>query len=132
MFNWRASHDKSHGFRIRRLRTRGDAEAINRLYAQRHMVGVDPSFVWQNRLSRTLSYFVAEDVGDGTIIGTVTGVDHVSAFDDPENGSSLWCLAVDPQAPHPGVGQALVEQLADHYLARGRAFMDLSVMHDNA
>ncbi|MBW3566652.1 MAG: N-acetylglutaminylglutamine synthetase [Proteobacteria bacterium] len=132
MFNWRSRTARAKGFRVRRLRTRGDAEAINRLYAQRHMVGVDPSFVWQERLSRTLTYFVAEDVADGTIIGTVTGVDHFNAFEDPEQGSSLWCLAVDPQAPHPGVGQALVAQLADYYQARGRAFMDLSVMHDNS
>ncbi|HEX7047507.1 MAG TPA: N-acetylglutaminylglutamine synthetase [Gammaproteobacteria bacterium] len=131
MFNWRSSREQSKSFRVRKLRTRGDAEAINRLFAQRHMVDIDPSFVWQNRLSRTLTYFVAEDVVDGTIIGTVTGVDHVDAFDDPEDGSSLWCLAVDPQAAHPGIGQALVAQLADHYQARGRAFMDLSVMHDN-
>ena len=132
MFNWRSIHENPKGFRVRRIRTRSDTEAINRLYALRHMVGVDPDFVWQNRLSKTLSYFIAEDVQDGTIIGTVTGVDHVNAFDDPEDGSSLWCLAVDPQAAHPGIGQALVAQLADHYHARGRAFMDLSVMHDNA
>src|SRR5690606_12045743 len=53
------------------------------------------------------------------------------AFGDPENGSSLWCLAVDPQASHPRVGEALVRTLAEHYQARGRNFMDLSVMHDN-
>ncbi|HEX7031099.1 MAG TPA: N-acetylglutaminylglutamine synthetase [Gammaproteobacteria bacterium] len=131
MFNWRSGHGHPKSFRVRKLRTRGDAEAINRLFSQRHMVDIDPSFVWQNRLSKTLTYFVAEDVADGTIIGTVTGVDHVNAFDDPEDGCSLWCLAVDPQAAHPGIGQALVAQLADHYQARGRAFMDLSVMHDN-
>src|SRR5690606_10667804 len=57
--------------------------------------------------------------------------DHAEAFDAPENGSSTWCLAVDPQAPHPGIGRALVAHIADFYAARGRAFMDLSVMHDN-
>lgn len=131
LFNWRSSSPPPASYRIRRVRTRGDAEAVNRLYSQRQMVGVDPAFVWRKRSSQTLTYFVAEDVNDGRIIGTVTGVDHKHAFDDPENGSSLWCLAVDPQSPHPGVGQMLVAQLADHYLARGRAFMDLSVMHDN-
>src|SRR5690606_1273118 len=90
MFNWRSGFEKPKGFRVRKLRTRGDAEAINRLFAQRHMVDIDPSFVWQNRLSRTLTYFVAEDAADGSIVGTVTGVDHVNAFDDPEDGSSLW------------------------------------------
>ena len=29
---------------------------------------------------------------------------HVAAFGDPENGSSLWALAVDPQANVPSVG----------------------------
>lgn len=131
MFNWRTPPAKTHGFCVRRIRTHDDAVAINRLYALRHMVSVDSDFLWEHRLSQTLSYFIAEDTAAGTVIGTVTGVDHVHAFDDPENGSSLWCLAVDPQARHPGIGQALVAQLADHYLARGRAFMDLSVMHDN-
>ena len=60
------------------------------------------------------------------------GVDHVSAFGDPERGSSLWALSVDPQAGVPGIGQALVRHLAEHYQARGRAYMDLSVMHDNS
>jgi len=59
-------------------------------------------------------------------------VDHARAFEDPENGSSLWCLAVDPQASFPGIGENLVRTLAEHFQARGRSFMDLSVMHDNA
>ncbi len=59
------------------------------------------------------------------------GVDHSTAFGDPENGASLWSLAVDPQASVPGIGQALVRQLAEHYQARGRAYLDLSVLHDN-
>ncbi len=130
MFNWRAPQERQHGFRVRRLRTHEDARAMNELFAKRHMVSVDVDFLQAHRSSQTLTYFIAESA-DGEIIGTVTGVDHVHAFDDPENGSSLWCLAVDPQASQPGVGQALVTQLAEHYLARGRAFMDLSVMHDN-
>ncbi len=48
------------------------------------------------------------------------------------SGASLWCLAVDPQAKTPGVGEALVCHLAEHYMARGRSYIDLSVMHDNA
>jgi GNAT-family acetyltransferase (TIGR03103 family) len=60
------------------------------------------------------------------------GVDHYRAFNDMENGASLWALAVDPQASQPGVGRALTASLADHFAARGRDYMDLSVMHDNA
>ncbi|HET6725772.1 MAG TPA: N-acetylglutaminylglutamine synthetase [Gammaproteobacteria bacterium] len=131
MHNYRAARVRPRGFSVRRLRTRGDAEAVNKIYCTRGMVEVDPAFVWRNRKSRNLTYLIAEDEEDGRIIGTVTGVDHRHAFDDPENGSSLWCLGVHPAARHPGVGEALVTHLADHYHARGRAFMDLSVMHDN-
>ncbi|MDO3378880.1 N-acetylglutaminylglutamine synthetase [Geoalkalibacter halelectricus] len=119
------------GFVVRRLQSEAEAAEINRIYAARQMVPVDPDFVWRHRGSRVLTYLVAVDEVSGEIIGTATGVDHRNAFADPENGSSLWCLAVAPQSPHPGVGQALTEYLAGHFLARGRAFMDLSVLHEN-
>jgi len=133
---WLATHRtpkaRPRGFAIRKLRTLRDGEAANRVYASRGMVQVDPArFMYDHRGSKVLTYFLAVDRETNEVIGTVTGIDHVEAFDDPENGSSLWCLAVDPQVGHPGVGQALVAQLAEHYIARGRAFMDLSVMHDN-
>jgi GNAT-family acetyltransferase (TIGR03103 family) len=59
------------------------------------------------------------------------GVDHMRAFNDPERGSSLWCLAVDPQTRHPRIGEALVRRIVDHFRARGAAFLDLSVLHTN-
>ncbi len=59
------------------------------------------------------------------------GLDGVEAFADPQHGASLWALAVAPQAAHPGVGEALVRYLAEHYQARGREWMDVSVLHDN-
>ncbi|MCB0970911.1 MAG: GNAT family N-acetyltransferase, partial [Acidimicrobiales bacterium] len=46
--------------------------------------------------------------------------------------SSLWCLAVDPVATTPGVGELLVRTLIEYFQARGRAYLDLSVVHDNA
>lgn len=131
LHSWLPGRVRLRTIAIRKLRTRRDAEAINRIYASRHMVEVDPEFIWRRRKARELTYLVAEDVQRKEIVGTVTGVDHAEAFGDPENGSSLWCLAVDPRATQPGIGRALVAHLADHYLARGRAFVDLSVMHDN-
>jgi GNAT-family acetyltransferase (TIGR03103 family) len=95
------------------------------------MVQVPPHFFHDQRNSRVLTYFVAVDSATNNVIGSVTGVDHARAFEDPENGSSLWCLAVDPQASFPGIGETLVRTLAEHFQARGRSFMDLSVMHDN-
>lgn len=119
------------GFTVRRLTSEQDAEAVNRIYVSRNMVPVDPEFFWRNRESRALTYFVAEDDQSGEILGTVTGVDHSRVFEDPWNGSSLWCLAVDPQAALPGIGEALVRRLAEHFVSRGSSYMDLSVLHDN-
>lgn len=130
--NFRPSKVQPRGFIVRRLQSQADAESLNRIYASRGMVTTRPvSFPWTRRRSKIITYLVAEDRDSGEVIGTVTGIDHVHAIDDPDKGSSLWCLAVDPQAAHPGVGQALTLRLAEHYLAQGRAFMDLSVMHDN-
>ena len=128
---YRPSRKGPKGYFIRRLTSQADAEAINRIYAARGMVTVPPEFFWAKRDARTIIYFVAEDEKTGEVLGTVTGVDHVRAFDDPERGSSLWCLAVDPSARHPGIGEALVRRLAEYFTTRGAAFLDLSVLHDN-
>ena len=128
---YRVAPRRRKGFHIRRLTTREDAEAVNAIYAQRKMVPVPPEFFWSQRDGRKLTVLVAEDAETGAILGSVMGVDHARAFDDPERGSSLWCLAVSPQAPHAGLGESLVRRLAEHFKGRGAAFMDLSVLHDN-
>lgn len=121
----------STAFRVRKLQTEADARGVNAIYALRHMVTLDPTFIFAERRSGLLVYLVAEDTTTGEIIGTVTGVDHVEAINDPESGCSLWALAVHPQTTHPGVGMALVTHLIEHFMARGRDYIDLSVMHDN-
>ena len=128
---YRSDPRRPRGYFIRRMSSEQDANEVNRIYQSRGMVQVHPGFFWSNRDNRALTYFVAEDETTGAIIGTVTGVHNRRAFNDPENGSSLWCLAVDPQATQPGIGEALVRRLAEHFQARECAFMDLSVMHDN-
>lgn len=129
--NYKPARDRPKGFTIRRLSSASDAEAINRIYAANQMVQVDPDFLWHKRDSRVVTIFVAEDNDSGDIIGTVTGVDHSRAFDDPERGSSLWCLAADPTARLARIGDALTRHLAGYFQARGCGFMDLSVLHDN-
>jgi GNAT-family acetyltransferase (TIGR03103 family) len=129
---YRQGRRRPSGFWVRRLRSRADAEALNRIYANLGMVTVPVDFLLNHRHSRRIVHLVAEEEGTGRVIGTVTGLDHHRAFGDPEHGSSLWCLAVDPQSSQPGIGEALTRYLAEHYHARGRAFLDLSVMHDNA
>ncbi|HSI92646.1 MAG TPA: N-acetylglutaminylglutamine synthetase [Jiangellaceae bacterium] len=119
------------GVLVRTIGEPSDAHQINRIYAARNMVTADPDLIWDNQRTRTFTYLVAEDERSGDIVGTVTGVDHVLAFGDPEGGASLWCLAVDPQTSRPGVGEALVRVLSERYIGRGRAHLDLSVMHDN-
>jgi len=128
---YRPSRKVRPGFTVRRLTNLEDAEAVNKIYASRGMVPVRPDFFWRKRDSRAFTYLVAEDDQSGAIIGTVTGIDHARAFGDPHHGSSLWCLAVDPQTRHSGVGEALVRRLAEVLMARGVATLDLSVLHDN-
>ena len=128
---YRPAHLRARGFTIRLMNSREDAEAVHNLYIRRHMVPPDTEFLLEHRASRVLTYLLAVDAENDHIVGTVMGVDHKSAFGDPERGTSLWALAVDPQASVPGIGQALVRHLVEHYQARGRAYMDLSVMYDN-
>lgn len=121
------------GFTVRRLRSRADVDAINAIYRARRMVPVDPAVVWGQRANRSLHYVLAEDRCSGEVLGVAMGLDHEQAFGDPapDAGASLWALAVAPQAAHPGVGEALVRYLAEQFQARGRTYMDLSVLHDN-
>lgn len=120
------------GFHVRTLESRDDADEINRVYVRCGMVPAPTDLIWANhRDQESVDYLVAVSDEDGTVLGTVTGVDHATLFADPEDGSSLWTLAVDPAAPLPGVGAALTRALAALYRSRGRAYMDLSVTHDN-
>lgn len=118
------------GIEVRPIGTRAEADEVNRILAASGMVPVAADFAYARRDDEVLTYAVAVDES-GTVLGTVTGVDHVTAFGDPEGGSSLWTLAVDPQAGRPGVGEALVRYLLELYRARGRRFMDLSVLATN-
>ncbi len=119
------------GFVIRRLQNEEDIAAVQRIYAQHGMIQPPADFLLRRRGARVLVHLVAVNQQGGEVIGTVTGVDHLAAYNDPDNGASLWCLAVDHRAPYPGVGEALVRALAEQFIARGRARLDLSVMHDN-
>jgi len=121
------------GFTVRTLESADDADAMNRVYLRCGMVSAPVDVIWDNHLHREpVDYLVAVRDDDGTVVGTVTGVDHKRLFSDPENGSSLWTLAVDPTSSLPGVGAALTLALAAIYRDRRRAYMDLSVAHDNA
>ncbi|MBB2990067.1 GNAT-family acetyltransferase (TIGR03103 family) [Mycolicibacterium iranicum] len=121
------------GFHIRTLESRHDADEMNRVYVRCGMVPAPTDVLWDNHLDQpSVDYLVAVSDDDGTVLGTVTGVDHKALFSDPEEGSSLWTLAVDPAATLPGVGAALTRSLAALYRERGRSYMDLSVTHDNA
>jgi GNAT-family acetyltransferase (TIGR03103 family) len=119
------------GVAVRPFAGPDDAEAINRIYTAAGMVTAPPEVMQANHESPVFHYLVATDTLTDEIIGTVTGIDHHEAFGDPEQGSSLWCLAVDPQCLRAGVGEALTRELLLELQSRGRAFCDLSVMHDN-
>lgn len=131
LHRYRPRHELIRGVFVRTVTSLAEMEQINQIYARNGMVTGDPATMWTNHRTRTFTYLVAEDRRTGRVVGTVTGVDHLLAFGDPENGASLWCLAVHAQDAPPGTGEALVRVLAERYVGRGRAYLDLSVMHDN-
>jgi GNAT-family acetyltransferase (TIGR03103 family) len=118
------------GLRIRQLRDTADADAVNRIYAANGMVTAPVEVLVTNAATPSFLHLVAESAS-GEIVGTITGVDHVEVFDDPDNGASLWCLTVDFNQAPPGTGQALLTELAARLTDRGRAFVDLSVLAEN-
>ncbi len=129
--NYRADPHNLDGLTVRPLRD-GDSEtAINRIYQAHGMVPAYQGFYAKALRDERLQIFVAVDDSVGEIIGAVTGVDHYRVFNDPDNGSSLWALAVDPQCRIPKVGEALVRELIVACIENGRRFIDLSVMHSN-
>ncbi|MGN9808034.1 N-acetylglutaminylglutamine synthetase [Micromonospora sp. BQ11] len=119
------------GLTIRALRDVADADAVNRIYAANGMVTAPVEVLVDNAGTDRFLHLVAENA-TGEIVGTITGVDHVAVFDDPDDGASLWCLTVDFNAAPPGTGQALITALAARLVERGRAFVDLSVLAENA
>ncbi|GLE50719.1 N-acetylglutaminylglutamine synthetase [Mycobacterium montefiorense] len=121
------------GVTVRTLNDATDADAMNRVFVRCGMVPGPVETIWNNHLDAdAVTYLVAVRDEDGEVVATVTGVDHELLFSDPEHGSSLWTLAVDPAAGLPGMGEALTRALAEHFRSAGRAYMDLSVGHDNA
>ena len=118
------------GFRIRRAQNEADWSAINSLYLMRNMLPIDSTLLTARHQGGPV-YWIAEDEDSGAVIGSVMGLNHHTAFHDPENGSSLWCLAVDPQCSRPGVGEVLVRHLIEHFMSRSLSYLDLSVLHDN-
>jgi GNAT-family acetyltransferase (TIGR03103 family) len=121
------------GVTVRPLNDPSDADSMNRVFVRCGMVPAPVKVIWDNHLHQpAVTYLLAVRDDDGAVVGTVTGVDHELLFSDPERGSSLWTLAVDPGAGVPGIGIALTRQLAAHFRRAGRAYMDLSVTHDNA
>jgi GNAT-family acetyltransferase (TIGR03103 family) len=131
LHRYRPRADLIRGVFVRTVTSRAEMDRINEIYAVNGMVVGEADVMWRNHRTRAFTYLVAEDRRTGSIIGTVTGVDHELAFGDPEAGTSLWCLAVHAQDAPPGTGEALVRVLAERYVGRGRSYLDLSVMHDN-
>jgi GNAT-family acetyltransferase (TIGR03103 family) len=121
------------GVTVRELNDPSDADSMNRVFVRCGMVPAPVKVIWDNHLHQpAVTYLLAVRDDDGAVVGTVTGVDHELLFSDPERGSSLWTLAVDPGAGLPGIGIALTRKLAAHFRRAGRAYMDLSVTHDNS
>ncbi|ACO79646.1 Acetyltransferase GNAT family [Azotobacter vinelandii CA] len=128
--DYRPARRTFRGFTIRRVQSQADWDGLNRLYQTRGMLQVDPGRLTPREDGGPV-YWLAEDSDSKALVGGAMGLNHVEAYGDPEHGSSLWCLAVDPACTRPGVGEALMRHLIEHFMSRGLAYLDLSVLHDN-
>jgi len=120
-----------HGVTVRSIRADDDESVLKAIYKSWGMVPSYEGFYKKAAHDPALQVLVAEDRRSGAIVGAVTGVDHRHAFNDPDNGSSLWALAVDNQCGYPRLGETLVRELIIYFIGEGRNFIDLSVMHSN-
>jgi hypothetical protein len=68
---------------------------------------------------------------DRSIVGTVTGTRSCRGLQRPGGWGQSLESGGKPPVQFPGIGETLVRHLVEHYLARGRSYVDLSVMHDN-
>jgi GNAT-family acetyltransferase (TIGR03103 family) len=122
---------KSEGFTIEPIRDVREGIEANSILAQHGMIRVSRSFYHRCIESPVVHILVAKDNKTGNVIGAATGIDHQKAINDPDNGSSLWSVAVDAQCPYPGVGERIVQEMSKLFQDQGRDFLDLSVFHDN-
>ncbi len=129
--HYHPSADPFHGFVVRRMDPERDSRRINRIYRSRGMVPVSGAYFRKTEHAEEICIFVAEETRTGHILGAVTCVDHGKIYADPNQGVSLWSLAVDPQAPQAGVGEQLVRHGVEMAFNRGCGHVDLSVLHDN-
>lgn len=120
-----------HGLTVRPIRAEDDESVLKAIYQSWGMVPSYEGFYEKIANNSALQVLVAEEKRSGSIVGAVTGVDHRHAFNDPDNGSSLWALAVDNQCGYPRLGETLVRELIIYFIGEGRNFIDLSVMHSN-
>lgn len=128
---YRPVERRAPGLTITAMATAEEVEAVNRIYQIHHMMPVDAKVALAHVDDEGLNFLVAKVEPGGEVVGGVVGVDHVACFGDLDNGSSLWSLAVDSQVALPGIGEELVRALLERYQARGRAFLDVSVLHEN-
>ena len=124
--------DPLRGVVVRALATREDADAVNRIYVRCGMVPAPADLLWANQQARHLTYLVAEDATHGRRSSApwpASTTPWRSATPRAARRCGAWRSTRRRRVP--GVGEALVRALVERFHTRGRAYLDLSVMHDN-
>nr|WP_320010785.1 N-acetylglutaminylglutamine synthetase [uncultured Desulfobulbus sp.] len=130
--NYRVPQQEPTGVLVRPIRLSDDEQELNRIYRSWGMLPSYEGFYAKAAKDDAICVLVAIAPDTGAIIGAITGVDHYKAMHDPDNGTSLWALAVDQHCGFARVGETLVRELIMSFMERERSFIDLSVMHTNS
>ncbi len=96
----------------------------------RGMVPLRDGYLADGGTAPSVCLLVAES-SEGGLAGVVMGVDHTVAFNDPDNGSSLWALGGRSAGARARCRHRAGAGAGRKFPEAGRAFMDLSVKHDN-
>ena len=92
----------------------------------------DPQLVLAQRArTRVFTYLVAEDPAPAGSSAPSPASTTSRPSATPRAAPACGAWPSTRSAGSPGVGERLTRALAEHYRARGRGYLDLSVLHDN-
>lgn len=110
-----------------------DIQIINKLYKKNDKPILRDNFLikYKKIRNKNIKIFVAHHKTTNKVIGVIIGVDHVSAYNDANNGASIWSLTINLQSPISGVKQALINHIAEYFKNKKRSYVEFLLLYDD-
>ena len=115
---------------VRRM-TINDLDDVNTIYEKANMVQISKSQIHYVHQQQGVHYWVAYTNDTHQICSACLILDHKTLFNDPDDGVSLWSLAVNIHSSVSKIGISMMQQLIQIYSEKRRKYLDISVLQDN-